>query len=124
EPEGDVERIEDEVARGGIEIAELGGEPSGEALTQELAQLGDTQPHGRRDAADPLGEMPYRQPYLEQLRPVGHQKLNAARQGRRHIDWPVGLEGPTDRKVEGCCVEIGEIGEVLKQGAARDAGNG
>src|SRR6185312_14079625 len=31
EPEGDIERIEDEVARGGIEIAELGGDPGGEA---------------------------------------------------------------------------------------------
>ena len=77
EAECEVERVEHEIARGRIEIAEFSREPGREARPQELAQLHDAETDGRRHRAHALGEVPYRQPLLEQFGPVGDQKVDA-----------------------------------------------
>src|SRR5713101_508667 len=94
ESERDIERVENEIARTGIEIAELGREPDGQALAQKLAELGDAQTNRRRDAADALGEVPYRQPFLEQLSAVGDQQIDAIGKRRSAVDRTVALETP------------------------------
>jgi hypothetical protein len=124
ETEGEVERVEHQVARAGIEIAELGREPHGEALAQKLAQLRDTEADRRRYAAHALGEVPHRQPLLEELGAVRHQKLDAVGQRRRGVDRAVAIEGAADREIERRRVEVGQAGEVLEQCAAGNAGNG
>ena len=108
----------------GIEIAELGREPGREALAQQPAQLGDAEADGRRDGAHALGEVPYRQPLLEQLGAVRDQQVDAVRQRRTGIDRTGAVEGAADREIEGGGVEIGEVGEMLEQRAAGNAGDG
>ena len=108
----------------GIEIAELGREPHGEALAQELAQLRDAEADGRRHAAHALGEVPHRQPFLEELGAVRHQKLDAIGKRRRGIHRTVAVEGAADREIESRGVEVSQAGEMLEQGPAGHAGDG
>src|SRR4029453_6230755 len=124
EAEGEVERIEHQIARAGVEVAYIGREPNGEALAQELAQMRNTEADGRRHAAHALGEVPHRQPFLEELSAVRHQKLDAVGKRRRRIDRTVAVERAADREIESRSVEIGQAGEMLEQGPAGDAGNG
>jgi hypothetical protein len=84
----------------------------------------NAQAHGRGDGAHALGEVPYRQPLLEQLGAIGNQELDAIGERRLGIDRPAAVEGPAHREIEGRGIEIGEAGEVLEQRAARDAGDG
>ena len=65
-----IERIERVITRRGVQCVEFGGEPYGDPLTQEPTEMGDASADGRRDQTDPLREVPYRQPFLEELRPI------------------------------------------------------
>ena len=108
----------------GIEIGEFGREPRREALAQQLAQLGDAEADRRRDRAHALGEVPHRQPFLEQLGAVRHQQLDAARQRRLAVHRADAIEGAADREIERGGVEVGKIGEMLEERPAGDAGDG
>src|SRR5580693_887283 len=124
EAERDIERVEDEIARARVEVAELGREPTRQALAQQPAELSNAQAHGRGDAAHAFGEVPYRQPFLEQLRAVGHQKLDAIGEWCCGIHRAVEVEGTAHSQVERSGVEIGQAGEVLEERAARHTGDG
>ena len=124
EAEGDIERVEDEVACAGMEIAEFGRKPDGEAGTQQPAQMGDAQADGWRDAAHAFGEMPYRQPLLEELGAVRYQQLDAVGERRLGVHGAVAIECTGDGQIEGRGIEIGEAGEVLEERPARNPGDG
>ena len=126
-PKATSSEFEHQIVRSGIEIVELSCKPACQALTQELAQLGDTEADGRRHRTHALGEVPHRQPLFEQLGAVGNQELDAIGQRRLGIDRPAAIEGPAHREIEGRGIEVGEAGEMLEQraaGDARDGGNG
>ena len=84
----------------------------------------DAETDGRRHRAHALGEVPHRQPLLEQFGAIGDQQVDAIGQGRGSVDRRTAVEGAADREVEGSGVEIGKIGEVLEQRPARNAGDG
>ena len=123
-PKATIERVEHEVAGAGLEIAELGREPDGQARPQQPAQLGDAQADRRRHAAHAFGEVPHRQPLLEELGAIRHQQLDAIGQRRRSVDGTVDVESAADGQIEGRCIEIGQAGEVLEERPAGHAGDG
>ena len=69
-------------------------------------------------------EVPYRQPFLEELRPIRNQKRNSAGERRRAVDLTVGPEGPADGEIEGCSIEVGKTDEMLEERPARMTGDG
>src|SRR3954464_9461038 len=107
-----------------MEIVELGRKPGGEPLAQQPAQLLDAEANRRRHRAHALGEVPHRQPFLEQLGAVGDKELDAACQRCLGLYRTGAVEGAADREVEGGGIELGEAGEVLEQGAGRKARDG
>ncbi len=124
EPESEIERVEHESVRCRLEIAEFGREPRGKALAQQLAQLSDTEADCRHGGAHALGEVPYREPFLEQFRAIRDQKVDAVRQRRAAVDRTRAVEGSAHRKIEGRGVEIGKAGEMLEECAAGNTGYG
>jgi hypothetical protein len=67
--------------------------------------------------------VPHRQPLLEELGAVRHQKLDAVGQRRRGVDRAIAIERAADREIERRRVEVGETGEMLEQRPARHASN-
>src|SRR5690606_18681699 len=82
ETEGTIERIERVIAGHGIKCVEFGGEPYGDPLPQNPAEMGYADADVRSRAAYPLGELPYWQPFLEKLRAIRDQKSDAAAKRR------------------------------------------
>lgn len=112
------------MARDRIERVELNGKPRSDSLAQNTAKMRQTGANGRRRAPDALGEVPYRQPFLEELSTIRNQKRNAAAERRGAVHLPVRPEGAAHRELEGGGIEIGELDEMLEEGPARKPGDG
>jgi hypothetical protein len=123
EAEGDIERIEHQIREPRIEIAELGREPRPPAARAAACADAGRPADRRRDRAHALGEVPHRQPFLEQLGAVRTRRSMRLDSGARSSTGRVDRT-PAHRQIEGRGIEIGEAGEVLEQRAAGNAGNG
>lgn len=112
------------IARDRIERVQFNSKPRGDSIAQNTTEMREAGANGRRRAADALGEVPYRQPFLEELSTIRNQKCNAAGERRRAVHLPVRPEGAAHGEFEGGGIEVGQMDEMLEEGPARKAGDG